>query len=187
MLMMSQRYLVPAALARVMNKALPRSVTTSSTASHSRQYLFTFMSLPPFFYDVVAWASFLYGDLACEHDFSKGQARHLEHQGRAWPAHCSHSREGYVRASSQPGHRRGPREDCRAVLDADRGDWPRDVHRIGVEVTTSRSTGRRTRRERQTLEVALSIAPMKGEGGLDRVERRGSGPAFHERDPRPLH
>src|SRR5436309_3092610 len=52
--------------------------------------------------------------------------------------------------------------------------------RTNMRMPRSYRTRRRTRGEGQTLEVALPIAPMKGEGGLDRVERRGSGPALDE-------
>src|SRR5712691_7147204 len=45
-LMMSHRYFWPAALVRVTNSALPRSINTSSTASHTGQNLFVFMSFP---------------------------------------------------------------------------------------------------------------------------------------------
>src|SRR6266566_5236275 len=43
-LMMSHRYFWPAALVRVTNSALPRSINTSSTASPTGQNLFVFMS-----------------------------------------------------------------------------------------------------------------------------------------------
>src|SRR6266581_1033641 len=130
-------------------------------------------------------ASSLHGDLALKYNFIKGQTRDYEHQCRAWPTRYSCSLEGHVRTSSQAGHARSPFEHCRCALDADRRDWPSDVHCVGVEVATSRRTRRRTRRECQALEVALPIAPMKGKGGLDRVERRGSRPALNKRGPRP--